>query len=92
MKVRLKNVGMLDETEFEVGGLTIICGENNTGKTYATYSLYGYLDFVRTIRESLFYRYKGTMLEENDEYKQEIKVTMKHFLNSSFMHKSADMT
>ena len=52
MKVSLKNVGMLDEADFEVGDLTIICGENNTGKTYATYSLYGYLDFMRTIRET----------------------------------------
>ena len=43
MKISLKNVGMLDEAEFEVGDLTIICGENNTGKTYATYSLYGFL-------------------------------------------------
>lgn len=46
MKVKLKSVGMLDEAKFEVGDLTIICGENNTGKTYATYSLYGYLDFI----------------------------------------------
>lgn len=37
---------MLDEAEFEVGDLTLICGENNTGKTYATYSLYGYLDYI----------------------------------------------
>nr|WP_314071501.1 hypothetical protein [uncultured Campylobacter sp.] len=50
MKISLKNVGMLDEANFEVGGLTIICGENNTGKTYATYSLYGYLDFIRNNR------------------------------------------
>ena len=47
MKVSLKNVGMLDEANFEVGDLTIICGENNTGKTYATYSLYGYLDYIK---------------------------------------------
>ncbi|MBZ7946182.1 AAA family ATPase [Campylobacter sp. RM10541] len=46
MKVKLKNIGMLDEAEFEVGNITLICGENNTGKTYATYSLYGYLDFL----------------------------------------------
>lgn len=45
---------MLDEAEFEVGDLTIICGENNTGKTYATYSLYGYLDFMRTIMDNMF--------------------------------------
>ncbi|AWI34291.1 AAA family ATPase [Helicobacter apodemus] len=46
MKIHIKNIGMLDEAEFEVGDLTLICGENNTGKTYATYSLYGYLDFI----------------------------------------------
>ncbi len=45
MKIHIKNIGMLDEAEFEVGDLTLICGENNTG-TYATYSLYGYLDFI----------------------------------------------
>lgn len=47
MKIELKKIGMLDKAEFEVGGITLICGENNTGKTYATYSLYGYLDFMR---------------------------------------------
>ena len=26
-----------------MGDLTLICGENNTGKTYATYALYGFL-------------------------------------------------
>ncbi|MCX2683444.1 AAA family ATPase [Campylobacter sp. MIT 21-1685] len=46
MKIYIKNIGMLDEAEFEVGDLTLICGENNTGKTYATYSLYGYLDYI----------------------------------------------
>ncbi len=40
MKIHIKNIGMLDEAEFEVGDLTLICGENNTGKTYATYSLW----------------------------------------------------
>ena len=43
MKVSLKNIGMLNKADLEVGDLTIICGENNTGKTYATYSLYGFL-------------------------------------------------
>lgn len=43
MKVTLKNVGPLTDASFEVGDLTVICGENNTGKTYATYALYGFL-------------------------------------------------
>lgn len=57
---------MLDEAEFEVGDLTIICGENNTGKTYATYSLYGYLDFMRSIRDDLFYMRDRTLFEDEE--------------------------
>ena len=45
MKITVKNLGILKQAEFEVGDLTIICGANNTGKTYATYALYGFLTF-----------------------------------------------
>ena len=44
MKIELKNLGILKQAEFSLGDLTIICGENNTGKTYATYALYGFLE------------------------------------------------
>ena len=43
MKVKVKNLGVLKQAEFSLGDLTIICGGNNTGKTYATYALYGFL-------------------------------------------------
>jgi archaellum biogenesis ATPase FlaH len=43
MKIQVKNLGPLKEAEFEVSDLTIICGGNNTGKTYATYALFGFL-------------------------------------------------
>lgn len=66
MKIHLKNVGMLDEATFEVGALTIICGENNTGKTYATYSLYGYLDYMRKIRERLFSIERRSLFDNDD--------------------------
>ncbi|MDM8537803.1 AAA family ATPase, partial [Desulfobacterales bacterium HSG17] len=46
MKIKLKNLGPLQETEFEIGDFTIICGKNNTGKTYATYATYGFFDFL----------------------------------------------
>ncbi|MHB8202493.1 MAG: AAA family ATPase, partial [Desulfomonilaceae bacterium] len=45
MKIKLKNLGALRQAEFELGDMTIICGANNTGKTYATYALYGFLDY-----------------------------------------------
>lgn len=43
LTVTLKNIGILKQAEFSLGDLTIICGENNTGKTYASYALYGFL-------------------------------------------------
>jgi AAA ATPase domain len=45
MKVTLKNLGLFKQAEFTLGDLTIICGSNNTGKTYATYALFGFLYF-----------------------------------------------
>ena len=47
LKIRLKNLGILKYAEFSLGDLTIICGENNTGKTYAAYALHGFLDSWR---------------------------------------------
>ena len=44
MKIMVKNLGVLRQAEFSLGDLTVICGKNNTGKTYATYALYGFLN------------------------------------------------
>ncbi len=51
LKIRLKNLGILKHAEFSLGDLTLICGENNTGKTYAAYALYGFLNAWRGLTE-----------------------------------------
>jgi ABC-type Mn2+/Zn2+ transport system ATPase subunit len=43
VKIQIKNLGALKQAELSLGDLTIICGGNNTGKTYATYALFGFL-------------------------------------------------
>jgi predicted ATPase len=43
MKIQIKNLGALKQSEFSLGEMTILCGGNNTGKTYATYALFGFL-------------------------------------------------
>jgi len=40
MKFKFEQLGPLHQAEVELADLTIICGENNTGKTYVTNSLY----------------------------------------------------
>ena len=45
MKIQITNLGIVDFAEVELGKMTLICGENNTGKTYITYGVYGFLTF-----------------------------------------------
>jgi AAA15 family ATPase/GTPase len=49
MNIQIKNLGPMKQAEFSLGDLTIICGKNNTGKTYATYALYGFLSLWREV-------------------------------------------
>jgi predicted ATP-dependent endonuclease of OLD family len=46
MQISIENLGVIKQAELEIGNLTVLCGENNTGKTYATYAYYGFLDFM----------------------------------------------
>lgn len=43
MKFQFKKLGAINKAELELGDLTIICGDNNTGKTYVSYAIYGFL-------------------------------------------------
>lgn len=45
IQFNLENLGPLKKAELELGNLTIITGENNSGKTYISYSLYGFLKY-----------------------------------------------
>ncbi|MDR2706797.1 MAG: ATP-binding protein [Planctomycetaceae bacterium] len=45
IRVNIQKLGVIREADFEVGDLTIICGDNNTGKTYINYALYGFLEY-----------------------------------------------
>ncbi len=45
MKIRVKNLGIIKQADIELGKLSVICGENNSGKTYITYAIFGFLHF-----------------------------------------------
>lgn len=46
---RFTNIGPVKDASLELGRLTVIAGRNNTGKTYITYSLYGFLRVWRRV-------------------------------------------
>lgn len=41
MQIKFKNLGPIRDAKIELGDLTVICGPNNTGKTYVSYSIFG---------------------------------------------------
>ena len=47
MKFTIENIGSIQKSEMEFGNLTILCGKNNTGKTYITYNTFNFLDAIR---------------------------------------------
>ena len=96
MKIRVKNLGVLKQAEFSLGDFTIICGENNTGKTYTTYALYGFLDSWRRRFDDASHIPKNTFneLKENGvtrinlvEYAQKAQ----EILNQICRHYSFDL-
>ena len=64
MHFSLKNIGLIkDATNVQIKNLTVVCGRNNTGKTYLTHSLYGALTFLREAwRYSLNKQQKESLL------------------------------
>ncbi|MBC7408557.1 MAG: hypothetical protein H7339_09230, partial [Arcicella sp.] len=48
MKLKLKDIGTLKQAEIDLSkDLIILAGPNNTGKTYAAYTVYGVCDLLR---------------------------------------------
>lgn len=50
MKITIDNLGKIAHGEIELNDLTVLVGDNNSGKTYVTYTIYGLLknwtDFI----------------------------------------------
>lgn len=53
MKFKIKNIGLIDETEIDISDITCVCGMNNTGKTYVTYAIYGFLAHFANLSRSV---------------------------------------
>ncbi|NTW33760.1 MAG: ATP-binding protein [Bacteroidetes bacterium] len=74
MKITIDNLGKIVHGEIELNDLTVLVGDNNSGKTYVTYTIYGLLknwtDFVNynsfdSIEKRL--RIEGQIVLEKEE-------------------------
>lgn len=69
MKFHFKKLGLLDEAELELADLTLVCGENNTGKTYATYAVYGFMKIWRQLLQIVLVPELEKIASANGAYK-----------------------
>jgi len=73
MRFHFENLGLLDQADIELADLTLICGENNTGKTYATYATYG---FLRSWRQMLRFTLEAeieAILKDANQYQFDLQ-------------------
>lgn len=54
VKFIMNKIGLIDKTELTLNDVTVICGKNNTGKTYISYSIYGFLYMWRDLIDFKF--------------------------------------
>ncbi len=69
MQFEFKNLGIIKEAQLEMGNLTVICGKNNTGKTYLTYGVWEAVEtnvfLLSSQRNSIELFYKKLELDKN---------------------------
>lgn len=97
MKFKIKDLGRIRDADIELNDLTIIAGPNNSGKTYATYSIYGFLKVWKELisfEKSNFYTDElvstGTIEITTSELKKN-KDKIFESLSSSFSNRLPDI-
>lgn len=97
MKIQFSHLGVIEQGCIELNDLTIFCGRNNTGKTYAMYSIYGLLakivpdfafarDIVEHLRQHRFYtlNWDDLIASYLPAIQIEIAAALKHALPALF--------
>ena len=93
MKFVVNCLGPIDHATFELGALTMICGDNNNGKSYLTYTLESFLGTIESNLEvplrkpdldDLLLRGSVTidLMTYIDEYLREIESTVPRFVKT----------
>ena len=66
IKFIFKNIGAIEYAEVPLNDLTMIVGKNSTSKTYLTYIIWGFLDFIRKnpfLYNQLFRKFNSLVLD-----------------------------
>ena len=82
-----KNIGPIKKAKLELGDLTIIAGQNNTGKTYLAHTLFSFLDLWGENRLNFLY-----ILNELNKHDKKYDAKIKEIANQIKKTGSAEIT
>ncbi|MCQ2969612.1 MAG: ATP-binding protein [Clostridium sp.] len=65
MNFNFTNLGPLSHADISLNNLTIICGKNNTGKTYINYAIYGFYNCLYELLAKAISKYNFITIKNN---------------------------
>ena len=68
MKLHIKNFAKIDEADIEINGITVIAGENNTGKSTVGKVLYSLFTAFNDLEEKIVFERKKAICNKIAEY------------------------
>lgn len=68
MKLKIKNVGILSKVDLEINGITVIAGENDTGKSTISKSLYAIFNGFYRINDEVFDLKMDSIADSIDDF------------------------
>lgn len=68
MKLKLKNIGKIENADIELQGITVIAGENNTGKSTIGKMLFCIFDSFYKIQEQVFLERQDSILRRMNTF------------------------
>lgn len=74
MKLSIRNVGKIEQTQIEVQGVTVITGYNSTGKSTVCKALYGMMDSYANMRSKVLAARIDSMISAVEGWQNQVSV------------------
>ena len=74
MEIKLKNIGLIEESEIKLDGLTVITGRNNSGKTTVGKVLFSLIDAVSEIEKKSQNDIQDFISDHLEDISQELNI------------------